>query len=144
MKLVDISKGDDVQTNYRSRLVVCGIGKMGEDSIFAFTPPLESLRVILGLTPPQEFWPEGIWNAEAQCHKRFQISLIDISRVYFNARTKDQDPMYVEVPKEDVENGKGFCEKLFVHMYGARRAADGWHSECSETLEDMDFIKGRS
>ena len=31
-----------------------------------------------------------------------------------------------------------------VHTYGTRRAADGWHSEYSEALEEMGFIRGQS
>ena len=36
------------------------------------------------------------------------------------------------------------CGQLKVHMYGTRRAADGWHCEYSETLEEMGFQRGVS
>ena len=45
--------------------------------------------------------------------------------------------MYVELPPEDEDYGKGLCGKLLVHMYGTRRAADGWPNECSDTLENI-------
>ena len=54
------------------------------------------------------------------------MSLIDISRAYFNAKTKEDDPVYVELPQEDPDYGKGLCGRLRVHMYGTRKAADGW------------------
>ena len=49
VKWVDTNKGDDVEPNYRSRLVAREIRRYGEDSIFSPTPPLESLRTILSL-----------------------------------------------------------------------------------------------
>ena len=52
--------------------------------------------------------------------------------------------MYVELPPEDGDYGKGLCGKLLVHLYGTRRAADGWHNECSDTLENMGFTRGQS
>ena len=129
VRWVDVNKGDDDQPNYRSRLVAREIRRKGEDSIFAPTPPLEALRAILSLTATQEFWPEDIWHADPGSELRLQVSTIDISRAYFNARTKDSDPVYVELPPEDPDFGKGLCGRLNVHMYGTRRAADGWHCE---------------
>ena len=73
-----------------------------------------------------------------------QISLVDISRAHFNARTDDKHPVYVDLPPEDPDFGKGLCGRLNVHMYGTRRAADGWHCECSEAMEGMGFKVGRS
>ena len=52
--------------------------------------------------------------------------------------------MYVALPREDPEFGTGMCGKLLVHMYGTRRAADGWHSEYSEALEELGFTRGQS
>ena len=127
VKWVDVNKGDDINPNYRSRLVAREIRRKGEDSIFAPTPPLESLRTILSLTASRDYWPDHIYSATAEGKERLQISLIDISRAYFNARTKDEDPVYVELPREDEDFGEGLCGKLLVHMYGTRRAADGWH-----------------
>ena len=47
VRRVDVNKGDDESPNYRSRLVVSEITRMGEDLMFAPTPPLESLRTVL-------------------------------------------------------------------------------------------------
>ena len=70
--------------------------------------------------------------------------MIDISRAYFNARTKEDDPVYVELPPEDPDYGKGMCAQLKVHMYGTRKAADGWHCEFSDTFEELGFERGQS
>ena len=65
-KWVDVNKGDDTDPNYRSRLVARDIRRTGEDSIFAPTPPLETLRTILSLVATKEFWPEMKWEAGAE------------------------------------------------------------------------------
>jgi hypothetical protein len=49
VKWVDVNKGDDLNPNYRSRLVAREIRRHGEEPIFAPTPPLGSLRTILSL-----------------------------------------------------------------------------------------------
>ena len=49
MSWVDVSKGDDVNPNIRSRLVARQIRQAGEKAIFAPTPRLEALRSILSM-----------------------------------------------------------------------------------------------
>ena len=51
--------------------------------------------------------------------------MVDISRAYFNAKTSDDDPIYVDLPSE-AEAPEGMWALLKRHMYGTRRAADGW------------------
>ena len=72
VKWVDTNKGDDTQHNYRSRLVAREIRRKGEDSIFAPTPPLESLRTILSLTATEDYWSEAIWNAGPESDDRLR------------------------------------------------------------------------
>ena len=47
MRWVDVSKGDDVTPDIRSRLVARQIRGASEDPLFASTPPLEARRAIL-------------------------------------------------------------------------------------------------
>ena len=75
---------------------------------------------------------------------RMQISLVDISRAYFHAKTNQDDPIYVDLPPEDPEYGRGLCGRLNVHMYGTQKAADGWHSEYSGIMEELGFEVGTS
>ena len=67
--------------------------------------------------------------------------LIDILRAYFNAVTSEEEPTYVELPPESGAP-PGTCALLRRHMYGTRRAAEGWQSECSATLRELGFAQG--
>ena len=110
--------------------------------IFAPTPPLESLRTVLSMAAA-DLAGDAPHVRDARAADRTQVMVIDISRAYFNAkRDPDDNPTYVELPDEDPLKAKGMCAKLRVHMYSTRAAADGWHSECSSTMEAMGFLRG--
>jgi hypothetical protein len=67
--------------------------------------------------------------------------MIDISRAYFNAKTSEDEPIYVELPQE-AGAPEGMCALLRRHMYGTRRAADGWQDEYSTRLREAGFTQG--
>ena len=67
--------------------------------------------------------------------------MIDISRAYFNAKTSEDDPIYVELPAE-MGAPPGTCALLKRHMYGTRRAAEGWQDEYSTRLVEAGFVQG--
>ena len=141
VRWIDTNKGDDELPNYRSRLVAREIRKAGEDPIFAPTPPLESLRTIISLAATT-VKGERPHVRDPLSEQRTQVSFMDISRAYFCAATDPEDPTYVELPPEDEECGVkvGLLKK---HMYGTRRAADGWHSEYAGRLvEELGFSCG--
>ena len=46
---LDVNKGDEANPDYRSRLVGGEIKKDRRDDLFAATPPLESLRMLLSI-----------------------------------------------------------------------------------------------
>ena len=48
-KWLDINKGDNDNANYRSRCVAKEIAYDKQDGLFAATPPLEVLKLILSL-----------------------------------------------------------------------------------------------
>ena len=127
VKWIDVNKGDDEHPNYRSRLVAWEIRLPGEDPPFAPTPPLEALRTVLSLAVTDlEGMPRHDRRADSEM--RTQISVIDISRAYFNAvKDPEGDPAYVALPREHPGHSQGLCGLLRVHMYGTRPAADGWH-----------------
>ena len=83
-------------------------------------------------------------NGSDESEDRVQVSLIDISRAYFHAKTSDEHPTYVQLPAEDFDYGKGLCGKLLVHMHGTRRAAQGWHDDYSYVLGSLGFNRGLS
>ena len=72
---------------------------------------------------------------------RQQVLLIDISRAYFNAPTSNDKPTYVELPP-DLGAPPGMCGLLKRHMYGTKRAAEGWQEEYSQALAEMGFRQG--
>ena len=81
---------------------------------------------------------------DSHSEQRVQISCVDVRRAYFNAKIPEDQPIYVELPPEDGDWGKGMCARLRVHMYGTRPAADGWHSEFSSALDEMGMMRGES
>ena len=142
VKWVDVNKGDDDVPNYRSRLVAREIRLPGESSIFAPTPPLEALRIVLSMAATDM---QGLVKhiRDGNSDQRTQVAVIDISRAYFNAqKDSDVNPTYVDLPNEDPGKAKGMCGLLQVHMYGTRAAADGWWGEYSEFLQSIGFVKG--
>ena len=65
---------------------------------------------------------------------RTQLSFIDARRAYFNAKIDQTDePVYVSLPEEDPDTADK-CARLLRHMYGARRAADGWQEGYSTLM----------
>ena len=104
----------------------------GGDSIFAPTPPLESLRMVLPYAVT-DFKDEPKTIKDPSHPNRTQVLLIDLSRAYFNAVTYEEKPSYVELPPE-FDAPPGTCAFLKKHMYGTRGAAEGWQSEYSATM----------
>jgi hypothetical protein len=142
VRWIDTNKGDEDTPNYRSRLVAREIRKHGENPIFAPTPPLESLRTILSLAATDMAGqPKHVRDPDSEM--RTQISFIDISRAYFCAATDPSDPTYVELPREDPDHGTK-VGLLLKHMYGTRKAADGWHCEYAGKLRDLGFEVGEA
>jgi len=142
VRWIDTNKGDEETPNYRSRLVAREIRKHGENPIFAPTPPLESFRTVLSLAATDmEGQKKHVRDPSSEL--RTQISFIDISRAYFCAATDPADPTYVELPREDPDHGVK-VGLLLKHMYGTRKAADGWHCEYAGKLRDLGFEVGEA
>ena len=140
VRWVDVNKGDDSTPNMRSRLVARQIRGPGQDSVFAPPPPLAALGTVLSLAVSQiDGEKQKSWEAESE--QRMQLSFIDISRAYFNAKTDPDDPTYVQLPSE-LGLPPNKCGLLRRHMYGTQKAADGWQSEYSGTLIRMGFRQG--
>ena len=104
---MEVNKGDDDNTNYRSRLVAWEIRMAGEDSVFAPMPPLESLRMDLPYATtdvPDE--PKKMHDPRSP--HRTQVLAIDISRAYFSAVTPKDEPTFDEFSPE-VAAFPGMC-----------------------------------
>ena len=64
--------------------------------------------------------------------------MIDISRAYFNARTNEDDPVFVDFPPE-LGAPAGTCGLLKRCI---RFAAESWQDKYSSGLREMGFRRG--
>ena len=140
VRWVDVNKGDDESPDIRSRLVARQIRGANEDPMFAPTPPLESLRTVLSYAAT-DMDGERPKCRDPKSPNRVQISLIDISRAYFNAKCDPENPTFVNFPTEDPQY-MDTCGLLLKHMYGTQAAADGWQQEYSSSMLAMGFQQG--
>ena len=142
VRWVDVNKGDDMNENYRSRLVARQIKAQDHSgkSYFAPAPPLEALRTVLSLAMTKVGSHVPDWDAMST--RRTQISRVDIKRAYFNAKIDPNDPpTFVQLPEEDPDS-EVMVARLLRHMYGTRMAADGWQEEYSTALISFGFTQG--
>ena len=120
---IDINKGDEERPAYRSRLVIQEIRQDGVESIFAATPPLESIRFLLSLQ---------------RSRVGYKIMFIDIRRAHWTA--KIDRLVYVRLPPEAAE--EGYCGRLNKAMYGCRDAARQWEAEITDFFTANGFTPG--
>ena len=142
VRWVDVNKGDEVEPNYRSRLVARQLKALDKSGTcyFAPAPPLEALRTVISMTVTRCGAHQPIWDPESA--QRAQLSFIDVKRAYFNAKVdRDAAPVFVELPAEEPGHGE-LCGELIRHMYGTRPAADGWQEEYSTAMVRMGFAQG--
>ena len=127
VRWVDLNTGDVDQPGSRSRLVATEINTYKRDDLFAATPPLEALKVILAMT--------------ASANKGEVIMVNDISRAFFHAKVERD--VYIQLLDEDKKAGEeNMCGKSRLSMYGTRDAAQNWYKEYSQQLIQMGFIQG--
>ena len=127
VRWIDINKCDTECPHYRSRLVAREMNTSKRYDLFAATPPLEALDVILS------FIASGN-TGEA-------IMINDISRAFFHALAKRR--VYVQLPAEDQEGGEEeLCGRLNYSMYGTRDAAQNWFDAYSQQLVKVGFKQG--
>ena len=139
---LDVNKGDEEHPNHRSRFVARQMKRLDRsgETYFAPAPPLEALRTVISLTMTRCGPHQPVWDPKSS--RRVQLSFIDISRAYFNAKVdREAAPCFVELPPEDPDRAT-MCGELLRHMYGTRSAADGWQEEYSTTLVRMGFVQG--
>ncbi len=132
-KWIDQNKGDEMDPNYRARLVAREINRCVRNDLFAATPPLESLRLILSRCAAHQYADRGEDN--------FVIMYNDVKRAYFHAPA--QRPIYVKIPMEDFEPGdEDMVGMLNLFLYGTRDAAKNWAAKYTEVLLAAGFKAG--
>jgi len=109
---LDINKGDEVEENYRSRLVAKDFNMGKEEGLFAATPPLEALKLLIS-----DAATVGGGGREEKI-----VMINDVARAFFEADMRKE--MCVELPAEgEVEGEGGMVGYLMKSLYGTRDAA---------------------
>ena len=134
-KWIDINKGDRARPEYRSRLVAMEIATGKRDDLFAATPPLEAIKVLLSLAVT-----EGVGFHPGNRKGGMKLDFIDVRRAYFHATARRE--LYVRLPEEDGE--PGMCGLLHKAMYGTRDAAQNWEYAYVDFMEGRDFVRGKA
>jgi len=130
VRWVDVNKGDEETPELRSRLVAQEINRYKRDDLFAPTPPLEALKMMISTAVT-----EGIGYKKGQHKSGMKLALIDIRRAYFHAAARRE--VYVELLEGDRE--EGMCGRLLKLMYGTRDAAQNWMECYSTVMRELGF-----
>ncbi len=126
VRWIDINKGDNENPNYRSRLVGKEFRRTPQPELFAATPPIESMKILLHM-------------AATTHHGEITNSIMvnDIRRAYFHAPALRE--VYIELPHEDERREKGYVGILRKSLYGTRDAALNWQVTYSNHLKKIGF-----
>ena len=128
---LDINKGDDANPRYRSRFVGKEFNDKTVDGLFAATPPLEALRLLISWAASYGVAPPGVaGGTKERC-----ILIADVSRAFFEAPARRD--VCVELPEEAMERGETTQEtvgKLLASLYGTRDASANWQDEVKKCM----------
>ena len=129
---IDINKGDHLQPNYRSRLVAKEFNTGAQEGLFAATPPLEALRMIVSEAATVEGKEEKV------------IMLNDVARAFFEAPMRRS--VCVEVPPEALGEGESATDMvgfLQLSLYGTRDAAANFQMEVRAFMLSQGFTQSK-
>jgi len=124
---VDHNKGDEASPLIRSRYVAQEIARYKDESLFAATPPLEALRMLI--SDVATFRPV-----------EYKILMIDVRKAHLHAEAVRE--VYVHLPPEIRK--PGMCARLKRCLYGTRDAASRWEALYTRRLEEMGFARGKA
>ena len=85
---VDTNKGTPEEPDYRSRLVGREINTKTRLDLFAGTPPLEAMKLLM-----------AICAAGQGSNEPMRLATVDIKRAYFYAPARRE--VFIEIPEED-------------------------------------------
>jgi hypothetical protein len=132
VKWVDTDKGSNGQELIRSRLVARDFRVKGDkdrEDLFAATPPLELLRLLISKTATR-VGPKGFRK----------LLFIDVKKAHLNP--KCEKDVYFWLPDE-ANPQAGKCGKLIHWLYGFRPAAQAWEELYAGKLVKSGFVRGR-
>ena len=122
-------QGDSTNKDYRSRVVGREIKLDDRLDLFAATPPLESMKILMS------------WAAKQQRGRSpIRLATVDIKRAYVYAPVRRE--VFIKLPQEDEE--EGMVGKLNLSLYGTRDAAQNWARTWGAMLTDIGFNRGRA
>ena len=107
VRWIDINKGDALNPKYRSRLVAREIKNDLRTDMFAATPPLDAMKMLLSLLASNNHGEKLMVN--------------DVSRAFFCAPARRT--VFVELAAEDRTSDEDLVGELNFSMYGTRGAA---------------------
>ena len=125
---IDVNKGDHQTPNYRSRLVAKEFNDGAQDGLFAATPPLEALRLLIS---------DAATEGE---HKMERVLMLnDVARAFFEAPMTRT--VCVELPSEARVEGEeeDMVGLLQLSLYGTRDAAANFQAEVRKFLLSEGF-----
>lgn len=129
---VDANKGDEVNPEYRSRLVAQEVKTDRREDRFAATPPLEAKKMLRSRAVI-----EGIgYNGRREAGMK--LGFIDVTRAYVHARARRE--LFVTLLDEDYTDG--MCGRLNKAMYGTSDAAQHWESAHIECMSEFECSRG--
>ena len=133
---IDINKGDKENPNHRSRLVAKEFNDgVHHDGLFAATPPLEALRLLISETATIR---DGAGSSEKV------IMINDVARAFFEAPVRRT--VCVELPAEAIGQGDGSEEMvglLKMSLYGTRDAAANFQEEVRKVMVGLGFTQSK-
>ena len=116
VRWIDINQGDSEHPDYRSRLVAKEIKTDKRDDLFAATPPLEALKLLISMA-----MTEGIGYEKGREETGMKLEFIDIRRAFFHAPARRK--VFVQLPEEDAE--EGMCGRLNKeHVWDTGRSTE--------------------
>ena len=114
VKWLDTNKGDRLNPNHRSRLVAREFNQGKDDTLYASTPPLEAMRLIVSHASTID--PENP-------NVRRDLMVNDVRRAYFYAML--QRLIFIKLPEEDDEAKEDEVGQLLLCLTSATPRRSG-------------------
>jgi len=134
-KWIDINKGDAEHPLIRSRFVGKEFNNGEVGGLFAGTPPLEALRLLLSRAA-----------SRGKKSGRKVVMLNDVSRAFFEAPMQAGRNLCIELPIEDMteeDKRRDMVGHLVQSLNGTRVAAANFQKEVTKTMKKIGFKVGK-
>ena len=132
---IDVNTGDGINPNYRSRFVGKEFNDGWEEGLFAATPPLEALRLLVS---------EAATTDEKGELGNKVIMINDIARAFFEAdATRVVCVELLDEAKTEEDWKEDTVAILKKSLYGTRDAAANFQSEVKKFMTKLGFTVGK-